>query len=84
MADTIKAIFVAKKITPSGDNPDGTQWRRADVNLVKRGTLTALEPNGHTPGRARKFDTADGEVYDEVLFFDVWPDTWPQIGNVNG
>ena len=79
MADFIKAIFVAKKEAGVKD-----KWRRSDVNLVKRGSQTALEFNGYTPGRARKFNTVDGEVYDEVLFFDVWPTEWPKVGNING
>lgn len=78
MADFTKAIYVQKKV--AGAN----KWRRADVDLVSQGGTTALKPRGHTPGRARVWDTADGEVYDDVLFFDTWPDQWPTIGNVHG
>jgi len=89
MAEFVKAIFVKKR---NGQGAD--QWRRADVNLVRRefknasgvvtSYTTALEGTGHTPGRARVWNTADGEVYDDVLFFDTWPETWPSIGNVHG
>ena len=78
MADFIKAIFVATRV-----DGEARKWRRAPVNLVKRGSLTALEGNGHTPGRANVFDDALGEVYDDVMFLDVWPETWPRIGVVD-
>ena len=78
MADFIKAIYVKRIVDGVPD-----KWVRANVNLVKRGDQTALEGNGHTPGRALKFDAEEGEAYDEVLFLDVWPATWPRIGKVD-
>jgi len=78
MANFIKAVFVARK---QDGQPD--KWARAQVNLVGRSEGTFLEGNGHTPGRALVFDSPDGEVYDEILFLDVWPATWPRIGRVD-
>ena len=74
MADFVKALFVQRKIA------GGNKWVRADVDLVKRGDLTALSPRGHTPGRGRTWDTAEGEVYDDVVFLNEWPAEWPIIG----
>jgi len=78
MANFIKAIYVARK---QDGKPD--KWARAQVNLVGRSEGTFLEGNGHTPGRALKFESADGEVYDEILFLQSWPTTWPIIGKVD-
>ena len=78
MADFVKAIYV-KRIEDGQPN----KWVRAEVNLVSRAGTTALEGNGHTPGRALKREAADGETYDDVLFFDVWPSQWPRIGQVD-
>jgi hypothetical protein len=78
MADWIKAIYVLRR-------QDGVKdkWARAQVNLVKRGSATYLEGNGQMPGQGLKFDSVDGEVYDDVLFWDVWPTNYPRIGRVD-
>lgn len=78
MANFIKAVYVARK---QDGKPD--KWARAQVNLVGRAEGTFLEGNGHTPGRALKFESAEGEVYDEILFLQSWPTTWPIIGKVD-
>lgn len=50
-----------------------------------RGRKTYLNlGNGRPPGRALMMETGDGEIYDAVLYLDVYPDTWPRIGNVSG
>jgi hypothetical protein len=41
---------------------------------------------GHTPGRANAWDQTvfDGELYDAIEYYDVYPDSWPRIGETAG
>ena len=39
---------------------------------------------GHKPGRANVWDETKGELYDAVEYHDVYPYTWPRIGETAG
>jgi hypothetical protein len=82
-----KAVFVKSF---SGGN---TTYRRLPFNIevrtypnetigqYKRQTFFALVlGGGQNPDRANIWDTQQGEVYDAVEYHDVYPYTWPRIG----